>query len=36
MRFGIIARINYMALGTCFGDMAEEEALQSAERLATG
>jgi alkanesulfonate monooxygenase SsuD/methylene tetrahydromethanopterin reductase-like flavin-dependent oxidoreductase (luciferase family) len=30
-----IAGINYMALETCFGDMAKEEALQSAELLAT-
>jgi alkanesulfonate monooxygenase SsuD/methylene tetrahydromethanopterin reductase-like flavin-dependent oxidoreductase (luciferase family) len=30
-----IAGINYMALETCFGDMTKEEALQSAELLAT-
>ena len=31
-----ISGINYMALETCFGDMTKEEALQSAELLATG
>jgi hypothetical protein len=34
-RRGDIGGINDMALETCFGDIAEEEALQSAELLAT-
>jgi alkanesulfonate monooxygenase SsuD/methylene tetrahydromethanopterin reductase-like flavin-dependent oxidoreductase (luciferase family) len=34
-RHAAIGGVNYMALETCFGDMTKEEALQSAELLAT-